>query len=178
MSTEQLTTLARPYALAAFENALAHEDLASWGNMLQSAAMIAENPAIAKLFNSPHVAPEQLSDLFCDILSKLLDTEKKNFIHLLAEYQRLEALPEIAELFHKYKADYEKTMDVQLTSAIPLEEEYRQKFTDALTRRLKRKIALECTVDPTLLGGAIIRAGDLVIDGSIRGKLNRLIEFI
>lgn len=178
MSTEQLTTFARPYALAAFEYALAKEDLSSWENMLQTAALIAQDKAIANLFTSPEVTPGELAELFCEVLAKLLDTEKKNFIRLLSEYSRLDALPEIAELFKKYKADYEKTMDVQITSAISLDEQYRQKFRDALTRRLKRKITLECAVDPTLLGGAIIRAGDLVIDGSIRGKLNRLIEFI
>jgi F-type H+-transporting ATPase subunit delta len=178
MRTEKLTTIARPYALAAFEYALANHDLASWEAMLQTAATVSEDKTMMQLFGSPEVTQKELADLFCDILVKTLDAEKKNFILLLAEYERLEVLPEIVELFVSYRADYERKITVQIISAISLTEAYQQKFIDSLTRRLKRKVSLECEVDESLLGGAMIRAGDMVIDGSIRGKLNRLIESI
>lgn len=178
MITEKLTTIARPYALAAFEYALDKQELSAWESMLLNAAHIIENKDMADLLHSPSVTQEQLVDVFEEILHLSMDQEKKNFLSLLGEYGRLEALPEIAALFGDYRADYEKTITVQITSAVSLNAVHQQKFIDALTRRLKRKVTLECAVDESLLGGAIIRAGDMVIDGSIRGKLNRLIESI
>lgn len=176
MITEKLSTIARPYAFAAFEYALERHDLKTWEAMLQTAALITQDPRIRQLLNSPEMTQKELSELFCDILGQMLDAEKKNFIRLLAEYERFETLPEIAELFARYRAEYEKTLNIKVTSAIALNKTYQQKLTDALTRRLKRKIEMECEIDKTLLGGAIIRAGDMVIDGSVRGKLNRLLE--
>lgn len=180
MMTEKLETIARPYALAAFEFALENNALASWEAILKNATLIAENKDMMRLMNSPQVTRAELFEFFCDVLTKTkeLDNDKKNFIHLLAEYERLVALPEIAALFTQYRAQYEKTLSVSLISAKNLDGTQQQKFKDALTRRLKRKIELHCEVDESLLGGALIRAGDMVIDGSIRGKLNRLIEFI
>ena len=171
-------TIARPYAKAAFEYALDHHDLAAWEAMLVTLAQVAENELMRQLFVNPEVSQLELSQIFCEVLGKNIDAEKKNFIHLLAEYHRFQALPAIMNLFVDYRKEYEKTATVQLTSAVALNEATLEKFTNALTRRLKRKIMLACTVDETLLGGAIIRAGDHVIDGSIRGKLNRMLEFI
>lgn len=178
MMTEKLTTIARPYALAAFEYALENHDLLSWETMLKTAATIAQDKEMTPLFSSPAITQNEMVDIVCGIVEKTqtLDVEKKNFIQLLAEYERLTALPEIAKLFAAYRAEYEKTITVQITSVIALDTAYQQKFVDALTQRLKRKIALECEIDESLLGGAIIRAGDMVIDGSVRGKLNRLLE--
>lgn len=176
MITEKLTTIARPYALAAFEYALAKQDLASWEAMLNNAAGIAQDKAMKHLLDSPRFTHQDIVEIFSGILEKQLDTEMKNFIQLLAEYNRINALPEIAVLYSAHRARYEKTVTVQLTSAIVLDEAYQQKFTDALSLRLKQKVSLQCEVDESLLGGAMIRAGDLVIDGSVRGKLNRLLE--
>lgn len=178
MNTEKLTSIARPYALAAFEYALDKHDLAEWQTMLQNAARISENKDMVWLLNDPEVSQTQITEIYEDILKNSLDDERKNFIHLLAEYGRLEALPEMAALFAKYRADYEKTITAEVVSAIPLSSAHQQKFIDALTRRLKRKVSLRCKVDESLIGGALIRAGDLVIDGSVRGKLNRLLESI
>ena len=178
MMTEKLTTIARPYAFAAFEYALENNDLASWEAMLTAAAIIAQDKQVERLFSSPTVSQNEMIDLFCDVVEKAqpMNIEMKNFIHLLAEYERLAALPEIAKLFAAYRAEHEKAITVEITSVIALDKEYQQKFVDSLTQRLKRKIALECKIDESLLGGAIIRAGDMVIDGSVRGKLNRLLE--
>lgn len=176
MMTEKLTTIARPYALAAFESALAKSDIANWAALLQAAAEIMSNKSVSQLLNNPKVTQAAVVEMVCDILQPLLDTEKKNFICLLAEYDRLFTLPEISRLFADYQADYEKTIKVQVTSATLLDVAYQQKFTQALTQRLQRKVELECAVDESLIGGAILRAGDQVIDGSIRGKLNRLLE--
>ncbi|MHB1948543.1 MAG: F0F1 ATP synthase subunit delta [Gammaproteobacteria bacterium] len=176
MMTEKLTTIARPYALAAFEYALDKHDLAGWEAMLHTAAIIAQDTDMAPLLTSPEVTQKQLVELFCGILGAKLDAEKKNFISLLGEYNRLDALPEILALFSNYRAQYEKSITVEVFSATKLENAEQQKFIDALTRRLKRKVTLQCAVDDSLIGGALIRAGNMVIDGSVRGKLNRLLE--
>lgn len=178
MMTEKLTTLARPYALAAFEYALDNHDLAAWEMVLVDAANIVHDKNMLQLLDNPQISQPQLADIFCDVLAKKLDSGKKNFIKLLSEKGRLIALPEILALFNRYREDYEKTITVEITSAVKLDKTFQQKFIDALTRRLKRKVTLHCNVDESLLGGAIIRAGDRVIDGSIRGKLNRMIESI
>lgn len=178
MMTEKLTTIARPYAQAAFEYALDNNDVVHWERMLSQAASITQNKTMQDLLVAPEITTSQLVDIYVGILETQLDQQKKNFISLLGEYKRLSALPEIANLFSTYRAQYEKTITVQVSSAIPLDEANQQKFIDALTRRLKRKVSLECKVDSSLIGGALVRAGDLVIDGSVRGKLNRMLEFI
>ena len=174
--TDKLTTIARPYAIAAFEYALDKNDLSGWGSLLEIAANIVHDDAMSQLLQNPDVRQEELIDIFYDVLGKNLTPEKKNFLHLLAEYRRLEALPDIAELFKTYQAQYEKTITVELISATALDKSSQQKIIDALTNRLKRKVSLQCKIDETLLGGAMVRAGDMVIDGSVRGKLNRLLE--
>ena len=173
-----MTTIARPYATAVFEYALAEKDLQAWETLLQSATRITLNPSVAALLASPSVTTSQLIDLYCDLLASQLDAPKKNFIRLLAENERLSVLPDILTSFQASRAAQEKTVAVQVTSAVTLDDAYQQKLALALTKRLQRQVALQCKVDPALLGGVIVRAGDTVIDGSIRGKLARLNEFI
>lgn len=176
MNTEKLTIIARPYALAAFEYALAKADLASWETLLQNAANIVQDKTMVNLLDNPSMTQNELLDIFCSILASELDEQKKNFIHLLAEYDRLNALPEIAELFSTYRSQHEKRTKVHVTSAISLDNSYQQKLAKILAERLKREVELECQVDESLLGGAMLRVDDKVIDGSVRGKLNRLLE--
>jgi F-type H+-transporting ATPase subunit delta len=97
-------------------------------------------------------------------------------LQLLAENKRLPLLPDIAELFHELYETYQKQTTVKVTSATELNSHYNELLTKSLSKRLQRKISLVCETDPSLLGGAIVAAGDLVIDGSLRGKLNRLLE--
>jgi F-type H+-transporting ATPase subunit delta len=178
MTSGNYTTIARPYAAAAFEYARAEKALPAWETMLHSAANITLNADVARMLASPATTVKQAMDLYTDLLGKQLDTHKKNFIHLLADNDRLTVLPDIAELFKTAREQQDKVIAVQVTSAIPLTDAYRAKLQKALTKRLEREVELECEVDPTMLGGALIRAGDIVIDGSVRGKLTRLNEFI
>lgn len=178
INTGKMTTIARPYVAAAFEYALARKDILVWEKLLQAAAELTQQDSISQLLASPDVTRKQLGDLFCEILASHLDAGKTNFLQLLAENNRLAALPDIYELFKAKRAAHEKTLSVQIISATTLDAAYQKKITTALTKRLNRKVKLQCEIDPELLGGAIIRAGDLVIDGSIRGKLNRLNNFI
>lgn len=176
MTSGKLTTIARPYVSAAFEYALANKDVPAWEAMLEAAAIVSQDPYVAEHLSSPHVTKAQLVEFFCGILKPLLDANKTNFIHLLADNNRLGVLPDIAELFKVSHAAQEKKLNVEVISATELTEAYQQKLAIALSKRLQRQVEMQCEIDPTLLGGVIVRAGDLVIDGSVRGKLTRLRE--
>jgi len=171
-----MTTLARPYAVAAFETALDKDDLASWKGMLNNAAQVIQDNQVMPFLENPRVTAKQLIELLCDILNPVLDTEKKNFLSILAENKRLPLLPDISALFTVYCAEHEKYINVDVVSAVTLDAIYQQKLVQNLTKRLQRNVSLHCSVDPGLLGGILVRAGDTVIDGSVRGKLNRLLE--
>jgi F-type H+-transporting ATPase subunit delta len=98
----------------------------------------------------------------------------QNFVRLLSQNKRLEVLPQIAVQFELLRAQYENELDVEVTSAVAMNAEQQSKLIDSLKTRFKRDVRMHSSVDATLLGGAVIRAGDLVIDGSIKGRLQRL----
>lgn len=178
MMTSKLNLMARPYAVAAFEYAVACNKVAAWAMMLNTASLVAQDPLVKRWLMHPQVTSEQLGKLFCDVLAMQLDAEQKNFILLLAENRRLSLLPDIAQLFKSYQEAQEKMLTVTVRSAVELSQDYQKKLIAALTKRLERRIVLITEVDPEVIGGAVISTGDLVIDGSVRGKLNRLNEFI
>ena len=167
-------TIARPYAQAAFLFASEHHTLKDWSEMLQLLAGVAADPAMAEMIDNPQLTDKQLSDLFISIGGERIDGKCHNFIRLLAENGRLQLLPEIAALFEIQRRAAENTVQAQMVTAYPASESQKDAVIAALKKRLERDIELECTTDSSLLGGAIIRAGDLVIDGSVRGKLERL----
>ena len=167
-------TIARPYAQAAFLYADSRQALGAWSEMLELLAAIAADPAIRGLIDSPRLTEAQRADLFIDIGGEHLDDKGRNFIRLLAENRRLKLLPEIAALFEIQRREAEKTGRAELVSAFPVSDAHKSSVIEALKKRLGREIELDCSIDSGLLGGAIIRAGDLVIDGSVRGKLERL----
>ena len=170
-------SIARPYALAAFECARDKNQLPAWKGFLASAADVARHASVVKLLANPEIPTTQLFDLFHEVLASLVNAEQKNFLRLLADNRRLIALPEIAELFNTYYAALEKISSVRVITAIDIADSFRQTLTQALTKRVQHEVTLHCEVDPAILGGAIIHIGDRVIDGSVRGKLTRLLEF-
>ena len=167
-------TIARPYARAAFEEARQNGGLAPWSDALQAAALVVKDPRVATLLDDPRVKPEELARLVDDIAAAPLGEQGENFVRTLAHNHRLGYLPEIAELFATFKDEAEGVADVTVTSATALDEAQRAKIAAALERRLKRKVRLHCETDPALIGGAILRSGDLVIDGSLRTRLIRI----
>ena len=173
---ERVTT-ARPYAKAAFEYARQHKQFARWSQVLQIAAGVVSDAGVQKLLANPLVSAAQLVDLIADIagtsLGKL-DTESRNFLETLAHNRRLGLLPEITEVYETLRAEVENIADVEVVSAFPLEDKQRERLAQALQKRLRCEIRLTCAVDPNLIGGAIVRAGDLVIDGSLRARLDQL----
>lgn len=169
----ELTTIARPYAKAAFDFAVESADIAKWQEMLAFAAEVTKNDDIRSVLASA-LAPEKLADLFINICEEQLNTQGQNFIKVLAENNRLSVLPNIFAMFNAFKADYDKEIDVDVTSAVKLSKTQKDKISAALEKRLARKVKLICNVDPALIAGVIIKAGDTVIDGSVNSKLNRL----
>ena len=166
-------TVARPYAQAAFDEARKLGDLKGWSDTLQAAAQSMANAEVRAVVTSPRVIRSQLESLML-ALSGGSSQGEQNFIKLLTESQRLTLLPEIAAHFEALRAEEEKSVDVLVTTAFDLDETQKQKMTVALKKRLGREIRLSCAVDNKLLGGAIIRAGDKVIDGSARSQLSEL----
>jgi F-type H+-transporting ATPase subunit delta len=169
--------IARPYARAAFEYAKDNKQLAEWKAFLESAQVMVTHPAMAFLLNKPEVPPKQIYDVVSDVLGKILDKEKANFLLLLAEEKRLPIIPEIAGLYQNYYEALEKCSQVRVITATKTDVGFEKQLTQALTNRLQSAVTLQCEVDETLLGGAVIYIGDRVIDGSVRGKLTRLLEF-
>lgn len=168
------TTIARPYAKAAFAEARSDSMLGAWSAALHKAAAVVDDPRVHSLLGDPHVTPAQLSQLVLDIAGAGLGEHGRNFVLTLADAGRLSVLPQIAALFDALKDEAEGIADVTVTSAAPLDERQQQALSTALARRLKREVRLHCTTDPELIGGAVLRSGDLVIDGSVRGRLERI----
>jgi len=126
--------------------------------------------------SSPSLTSDQLAQIVIDVCADQLDEQGGNFIKVVAANKRLSLLPEIFSLFALLKANQEKSVDVEVVSAYELAEATQQKLSDALAAKLERTVKLDSVVDSSLLGGVLIRAGDLVIDGSVRGRLEKLAE--
>ena len=169
----QAITLARPYARAAFELALATGSLDAWSRALAFAAAVAGDARVAGFSNDPRVLPPQLVALHLpDGMAS--DTPFGQFLTELAERHRMTLLPEVANLYENYKRESEAQLLVKVTSAIALDTTQMEQLKASLKRRFKREIELETQVDASLLGGAVIDTGNEVIDGSARGRLARL----
>ena len=168
------STIARPYARAAFQEAQAQKRLAPWSDALATGAAVVRDPRVKPLLGDPGVTPAQLAELVISIAGDSLDQHGKNFVQTLAENRRLGYLPEISAIFNELKDAEEGIVDVTVTSAAPLDQQQQLTLAEALSRRLKRQVRLHCETDPSLIGGAVIRAGDLVIDGSLRARLDRI----
>ncbi len=167
-------TIARPYAKAAFEYARDSHAFAQWSEGLKTAAEIVADARVAALTKDPTWSQADLVSIITDVAGAKLDAGMQNFVRVLAENHRLLLLPEIAAHYEVLRSEVENTIDVEVVSAVALNPAQADKLKDALATRLKRKVRMQNSVDAGLLGGAIVRAGDLVIDGSLKGRLQRL----
>lgn len=169
-------TVARPYAKAAFEYALETKALPAWAQMLAYCAEVSVNADMRALLGSPRVsAADKKTALFTVCEGKLVEGGK-NFLETLAEHQRLSALPEICALFMIEKTRHEKTAEVEITSAIALSDAEKNTLCSKLGSKWSKSVQATYRVDANLIGGVVIRGNDVVIDGSVRGKLDRLAE--
>lgn len=168
------TTIARPYAKAAFQEANGDQRLAQWSDTLRAAATAVRDPRVHELLGSPNVEGEDLAQFVMGVSGPALDEHGQNFFRMLAENHRLAYLPEISALFDEYKDEAESVIDVTVTSAAPIDAAQQQALSKALERKLKRSVRLHCETDAALIGGAVLRAGDTVIDGSLLSRLKRI----
>lgn len=167
-------TVARPYAKAAFAVAREQGTLDQWSGWLATAREIVRSEEYKILERSPGVSDKQLLELIAGICGAALDKHGRALLDLLAENDRVGYLPEIATRYEELKAEDQNVADVEIVSAVDLDAAQQQRLAGALRTRLRRDVRLHCTVDPKLIGGAIVRSGDLLIDGSIANKLERL----
>jgi len=170
------STIARPYAQAAFDIAKQKADLKGWSEMLQLAAAIASDEQVINLIGNPQVSKDALVDLLLKVCGKNLNAEGQNFIRILAENKRLNVLTEISALYEAHRAEAERTVEAEVISAFPLTDAQQQTLIAALKQKLGREISLSVQTDESLIGGAIVRAGDMVIDGSVTGHLEKLAQ--
>jgi len=168
------STIARPYARAAFEEARERKRLEPWSQALHAAAAVVADPRVVALLGNPRVTPEELAQLVSGIAGSKLGEEGGNFVRTLAANRRLAVLPQIAARFDELKDAAEGVADVTVTSAAPLDAGQRKTLAAALEKRLKRTVRLHFATDAALIGGAVVRSGDLVIDGSLRTRLERI----
>ena len=168
-----MTTIARPYAKAAFDLAVESGELAQWAEMLTFAAEVTRNETIQDILDSGYAA-DKLTEIFLSVCGEQLNETGQNLIKVMAENGRLKALPAVCDEFLLLKSELEKTIDAAVVSAVELDDSQLEAISAKLEQRLSRKVKLNCSVDETLIAGVVIRAGDLVIDNSVRGKLDRL----
>ena len=169
-----LTTLARPYAKAAFGLAQDGQALAAWQSMLQLASEISGNAEVGELLDNPLLTSTQAVELISSVGGDNFNQRFQAYLGVLGDNRRLALLPEIARLFVQLKQQAEKQLQVRVVSASPLDADQVKRMSDALAKRYNCAIELDSEIDPGVLGGAVIYAGDQVIDGSLRGRLEKL----
>lgn len=170
----ELSTLARPYAEAVFRLAQDEKDLAGWSSRVQSLALIVSDAQVARLIADPAVAADRVAGLIVEVAGSDLGERGSNFVKVLAENDRLALLPEIGVQFETLKADAEGTLEATITSAQELSQAQLDELVAGLKARFNRAVNVQVAVDPELIGGAVIAIGDQVIDGSVKGRLQRM----
>ncbi|MGS2718346.1 F0F1 ATP synthase subunit delta [Eionea flava] len=174
----ELITLARPYAKAAFEYARSDSKLDAWSSSLAAAASVVQQSVVEGLLDSPTKTSEEKAALVIELCGDELDGKVKNFISVMAENKRLSLLKEVQALFEDFKSQQEKFSDITVSTAFDIDEAVEKSLKEKLSKVLEGDVALSTTIDKALIGGVVIRAGDMVIDGSIRGRLAKLSEAI
>ncbi|GAB5453060.1 MAG: F0F1 ATP synthase subunit delta [Halioglobus sp.] len=172
----ELSTLARPYARAAFEHAREKNALAEWSQQLATCAAVIAHEDVRAALDDPALTGEEQAGVLNSICGDATGPQVQNFVSVLATNKRLPLLPEIRDQFELFKANQEKSVDVEVVSAFDLDDALTQKIAGVLRRKLDRDVKVSTSTDGSLLGGVLIRAGDMVIDGSVRGRLNKLAE--
>lgn len=175
-------TLARPYAKAAFEYACTKNQIDAWSVMLQNAAGMVDDTRVKKIITNPELTPRERADFFVKHKNsffnkqKLFDEGFCNFINFTASYGRLALLPEILAGFEVFKLKHRQEVDICITSAIVLDDTQKSQLKSALTDKLSRKVNLTYDKCKDLIGGLVIRIGDLVIDSSVQGQLKKMLS--
>ena len=170
----EYASLARPYVRAIFEIARKSGDLAGWSDQLALLAVVTADPQIRKLDGDPRLGRDGLGELVIDVCGERLTEAGRNLVKLLAHNRRLAVCGDIAEQYEVLRAEAENTIEAEIASAVELDDATRRNIADALQAKLGRTVKLNCTLDPDLIGGAVIRTGDWVYDGSVRAQLEKM----
>ena len=172
----ELTTIARPYAKAAFQYAQACGKAGEWAKSIDVLAAVVASDNVSAYLDQPQLTAEQQAAALAELCGDALGDDVKNFIVIMAENKRLSVLPEVFVLYSRYLAELEQTEEVNVVSAFELSADEEQQLITTLKKKLGKEVTLQSTVDKSLIGGVVIHAGDLVIDSSVRGKLAKLAE--
>jgi len=170
----ELATLARPYAEAAFKRSKETGNADTWANSLQFLSALMENVDLAAIVKNPRVSKESIQQLLLDICQDQVDSEANNLLKLLIQNGKLQILPNISALYEEYKANDEGYVNVDLFSAYALSKTEQSQYVAMLEKLLNKKVNAVVTVDKSLIGGILAKAGDKVVDGSVRGQLHQL----
>ncbi|MCK5830344.1 MAG: F0F1 ATP synthase subunit delta [Methylococcales bacterium] len=170
----ELSTLARPYAEAVFKRALESKSAFEWSNTLAFLSVVMQDEEMTAIIANPKVGQEQMTQILLDICQEQLDKEGTNFLKILIENDRLMLAPQISELYESFKAEHEGYVEVDVISAFALTKEEQKKFATMLEKKLDKKVHITTSIDKSLIGGFLAKAGDKVIDGSIKGQLQQL----
>ena len=169
------SNIARPYAQALFELAQEQKDLAGWAEQLQLLAAVASDASVIDLTRNPRISSARLAALLIDVCGDKLNDGGKNLVKLLARNGRVKALGDIVQAYAAHKAEAEKVVAANMVTAVPINKRQQKQFAEVLQSRLGRSVNLEFEVDEELIGGAVIRAGDWVVDGSVKAQLEQLV---
>jgi len=170
----ELSTLARPYAKAVFELAKETKAFAAWSKQLAALAAAVAEPQVAAVIGHPALTRTALAEIVVKTIGNELDAQGQALVKLLADNARLQAAGELAQQFEVLRADYETRASVEITSAVAVPAAQQKALADAVAKRLGRAVEMSWTTDESLIAGALIRAGDQIIDGSVRGELAQL----
>ena len=172
----ELATIARPYANAVFDLAKADNALDEWSRMLGVLAATAKDETVAILLSSPDLPPTAKAAKLSELCAGEIDDQARKFLLALADHDRLSLLGEVVDQYEARRAEALRSLDVKITAAYELTPAQSDSLVAALGKKFDKEIVLESRVDASLMGGAIIRAGDVVIDGSVRGRLTKLVD--
>jgi F-type H+-transporting ATPase subunit delta len=167
-------TIARPYAVAAYRHAKSEDKLDLWSDMLEFMSSVVSDTTLAAIIADPRVESSRLATLMLDICGGRLNTTAENFVRLLVENDKLGLMPDIYMVFNDMKAEESGTINAELIAAYPVNAKFEQAIGAAMKRRLNRDVSFTTNIDKSLIGGVVIRAGDMVIDASIRGQIESL----
>jgi F-type H+-transporting ATPase subunit delta len=168
------TTLARPYAKAIFELASQDNEIDSWMEKLQLLSHVSSIDEVRDVIKNPEIKLEDTVAMIMEVCKDMLDEKSINLLHLAGENGKLELFPQIAEEFEKLKAQAQGTMEAEVISAFAVNATQKKLITDSLEKRFNKEVTITTTIDKSLVGGILIRAGDMVIDGSVSNQLKKI----
>ena len=167
-------TIARPYAAAAFQSAADEDSFVFWSEALGFMAAVASDARMHRILTDRARTKSEIAEIFLAVCEGQINEKQCNFIRVTAENGRLTLLPEIATMYEELRAEHERRVEADVISAFPLNTQHRSKITEVMRERFGKQIRLRWETDPSLLGGIVVRAHDLVIDASVSGWLAEL----